>query len=304
MSNLPARQSPIVPIDADPQTRSKLARFEAWLAENRRTWWQVDLDAYRDHLLISGLKRVTVSYYVSAVRMRYAELIQDRALLYGLAPAEADPVARKAYVDEMATRLQHATHKRRGRVKLTRRRDVGDADGYRLTRAQADELLNEIDIFDPLGARDAAVFALMFGTGIRIAEAATVRVSDLWQSFGGALALRVRHGKGDVQRFVPYGSLGDHFLPYVEHWMKVQKIRRGSLWGESLTTRALALRFERYPIDGRCLKPHDPRRTYARWLYEMGVPSEAIAANLGHKDVRVTWRYIGNVREGDRIPNG
>ena len=62
----------------------------------------------------------------------------------------------------------------------------------------------------------------------------------------------------------------------------------------------------RYPIniDGelRAINPHDTRRTYARLLYEAGVPILAIQQNLGHKDHLVTQKYIGNLDAGARRP--
>ena len=51
-----------------------------------------------------------------------------------------------------------------------------------------------------------------------------------------------------------------------------------------------------YPvtINGKAeaVTPHDLRRTYARRLYDDGVPLVAIQQNLGHADVKTTLGYL------------
>lgn len=303
MPSLPVRQSPIVPPDAPAQTRQKLRTFDAWLAETRRPWWRPDLDAYRDALLARGLASSTVSYYVSAVRVRYGQIVRDRDLLYSLTPPDADMMRRKALVDELAARLTNATDKRAGAVPQTTKQDVGDHEHTWLTHKQADRLLKACDADTLLGARDAAMFALLLCTGIRSAELVALRVADLYRKLGGAPALHVRHGKGDKVRLVPYGALA-WCLDYVDIWRRVAQVERGPLWGVSLTTRAVEARLPQYRSLPGCkrLRLHDFRRTYARWLYLMGVPIDGIRANLGHDSVDVTWPYIGQVKIEDRIP--
>ncbi|MFC1959439.1 hypothetical protein ACFLYO_01895 [Chloroflexota bacterium] len=44
------------------------------------------------------------------------------------------------------------------------------------------------------------------------------------------------------------------------------------------------------------------RRTYARWLYDDGLPVDAISQNMGHRDVGQTWHYIGPADVADREP--
>jgi len=303
--SLPSLPTPIVPPDADPGARSKLARFDAWLAEVRRPWWRPDLDAYRDALLASGLAASTVSYYVSAVRVRYGQIVKDRDLLWAMTPSDADTLRRKALVDELVTRLLNATDQQSGRVEQIERQDVGDHEHTWLTEKQARRLLAACDADTLLGARDAAMFALLMCTGVRSAELVALRVADLYRKLGGTPALHVREGKGGKARLVPYGSLV-WCLEYVARWREVAQVERGRLWGVSLTTRAVALRLDPYRALPGCkrLRLHDFRRTYARWLYDMGVPIDGIRANLGHEDVEVTWGYVGPVKIEDRIPGG
>ena len=147
----------------------------------------------------------------------------------------------------------------------------------------------------------------MLCTGIREAEAAALDVEDLRQTFGGELALHVRHGKGAKARLIPWGEL-DWGLVVVETWLKAAGIESGAVFrgfykgGQRLrpgrlTTRAIQYILREYPItiDGqaRTVAPHDLRRTYARRLYEAGADLVAIQQNLGHASTKTTLGYIG-----------
>ncbi len=134
-------------------------------------------------------------------------------------------------------------------------------------------------------------------------------MDDLRQSLGGELALRIRHGKGDKQRLIPWGDLS-WCLQIVDRWLTRAGISEGAvfrgLYGNGrqdkvrpgrITTRSVQSILAQYPIavDGEILapRPHDCRRTYARLLFEAGVDLVAIRQNLGHADLKTTLRYIG-----------
>lgn len=74
----------------------------------------------------------------------------------------------------------------------------------------------------------------------------------------------------------------------------------------AITVRAIqdVLNRDPYNIGGvlRTINPHDTRRSYAKILYAAGVPIMAIQQNLGHKDHKVTARYIGNLASIARRP--
>lgn len=53
-------------------------------------------------------------------------------------------------------------------------------------------------------------------------------------------------------------------------------------------------------LDGVKFTTHTMRKSYARILYEMGVPLEKISKMLGHKDTATTLVYLGFVREDIR----
>ena len=119
-----------------------------------------------------------------------------------------------------------------------------------------------------------------------------------------------------MQRLVPYGAL-DWCLIYVDKWLQLARIDSGAVFrgfykggrrvrASRLTVRAVQDILDRYPvsISGalRACNPHDLRRTYARRLYEAGVPLLAIQQNLGHQDSRTTEGHIGTLDAGQRRP--
>ncbi|WP_407428196.1 tyrosine-type recombinase/integrase, partial [Treponema sp.] len=61
---------------------------------------------------------------------------------------------------------------------------------------QVDKLLDSIDVTQPLGIRDRALFELIYSCGLRISEAATLQVSNLHLKE----RLLIVHGKGDKER--------------------------------------------------------------------------------------------------------
>lgn len=317
----------LMPAQPGKDERSRLGYFLDWLALMGRAWYQPDLAAYRDYLLSDkpnrrggrGLAPATVQAHLATVRGRYAAILRDnrvRRALYDMAPPGCGPADRKAFVDEALLRLQNAVHPAAAAVAVVAQRDAADAEHLRLTPAQVRALLRGPGLNTLAGARDTAIFALMACTGIREAELCALDVPDLRTHLGGELALRVRAGKGQQQRLVPYGPL-DWCLTYVERWLAAAQIREGAVFrglyrgGRTvrrarLSTRAVNDIFNRWPLDldgaPRAVKPHDLRRTYARRAYEHGMDLERIRQNLGHASVQTTQGYVGTLDAGQRRP--
>jgi len=317
----------IVPPDADKDGRYRLGKLADWLATTGVAWHAVDLAVYRDHLLGTDYAPSTVAAHLSTIRSRYADIIRDRDLFYGIASKQTDDVLeRKAWVDEMITRLENAIDPKAATVKVKTSQDVADAQHLRLTSQQASSLMAAPGIKTLKGLRDTAVIALMLCTGIREAEASALEVRDLRQRLGGELALHVRQGKGRKERLIPYGDL-QWVLAILDKWREAAPVPGGSGTGAGigrgpvfrgfykgnqklrpgrLSVRAIQYILESYPVmvDGQLVtvNPHDLRRTYARRLYEAGVDLVAIQQNLGHADVKTTLGYIGTLDAETRKP--
>lgn len=294
----------------DKNSQTRIGQFVAW-QQGREAWYQPSLAAYRDDLLEDGLLPSTVSSYLSTIRGAYRKLSRSnhvRDMLMAMAPVEASPADKHAFVEEVLTRLRNATHPDESHVKQTIVQDRADSAGIRLTPGQAQDLLSAPGLDTDIGIRDTALLALCLCTGVREDELCSLVVEDLWQELSGELALQIRHGKGDKQRLVPYGDL-EWCLSLVEMWLDRANISegpvfrgfyaRGGVRPDALTTRTVQRIVKQYPvmINGglQVIRPHDLRRTYARLMYEAGMDLVAIQQNLGHASIETTMTYIGEL---------
>jgi site-specific recombinase XerD len=307
----------LVPADADKHARHRLAKFQVWIAAQERPWHDPDLAAYRDAMLADGKAASTVAAHLSTIRGRYVAILRNNATreaLYNLAAKtlretdqEDTPANRKAFVDEIVTRLENATNPRAAPVRVRTRQDHPDTSHLRMTAEQASALMAAPGLETLRGVRDTGIIAMMLCTGVREAELATLAVSDLRQHLGGELALHVREGKGCKERLIPYGELS-WVLAIVDCWLTAAGIWSGPVFrglykgGARLRPGRLSVRAIQYILAGYPMmvggnmvtaRPHDLRRTYARRLYEAGVDLVAIQQNLGHADIKTTLGYIG-----------
>jgi len=148
----------------------------------------------------------------------------------------------------------------------------------------------------PLGARDGALLAVLYGGGLRRAEVAALTV-DGWDV--ERRELRVR-GKGDKERLVPLPSGAAAALA---DWLAVRgrvpgalfwRIRKGGhLVARGVTTQAVYDVLVRRAAEASVedLSPHDLRRTWVGDLLDAGADLATVQQLAGHADVSTTARY-------------
>jgi integrase/recombinase XerC len=167
-----------------------------------------------------------------------------------------------------------------------------------LTVAEATEVTRDIgEMSDAaaLQARDTALFALLYGSGLRIAEALGLNVADAPLP-GSAAALRVT-GKGSKQRIVPV-------LPLVRRavadWLRLHPDRRpaaplflgarGERLNPGVAQRTLR-NFRRLHGLPEHATPHALRHSFATHLLAGGADLRSIQELLGHASLSTTQRY-------------
>lgn len=155
----------------------------------------------------------------------------------------------------------------------------------------------------PIGVRDAAVIAVLRGTGMRRAELVGLHVND-YSSVDDKL--HIKAGKGSKERAV--------YLPVaarlaLEAWLKVRgdangpmfyaALRGGKFTSHSLTPQSVALILHGRRIQASVEKctPHDVRRTYISELLDCGVDIVTVQRLAGHNDPGTTAQYD---RRGER----
>jgi integrase/recombinase XerD len=204
----------------------------------------------------------------------------------------------------------------RGVLKQTWRLGLVDADTYRravdienvsgsalprgraLETAELGQLFKTcIDESSPAGRRDAAMLAILYGTGMRRAELAGLDVTDLNLPDGSIL---VRNGKRRKQRTVYLTPEGSQL---VKAWLQVRGEEAGPLFcpirqngeipirrmgGESV---AVILRRRQEQTGSATFTPHDLRRTFVSSLLEAGVDVFTVQKLAGHAEPATTARY-------------
>jgi integrase/recombinase XerC len=169
-----------------------------------------------------------------------------------------------------------------------------------LTAPKATALIDSADIASPdapewIIARDTAVLALLYGSGLRISEALSLKRKDA--PVKGRDMLRVT-GKGDKTRVVPV-------LPVVrqavERYLSLCPVKLGSddplfvgARGKQLSPRIIQLRIAR--VRGalglpETATPHALRHSFATHLLGAGADLRAIQELLGHASLSTTQGY-------------
>ena len=151
----------------------------------------------------------------------------------------------------------------------------------------------------PRELRDRALVELLYGAGLRVAEAAALDVRDVDLHRGDA---RVS-GKGGKERVVPLPAAA---RDAVAAWLEARRgpgslaeplftsLRRGAgrprRLGVRDIRRVVAARARRAGVAGR-VHPHRLRHSYATHLLDMGADLREIQELLGHASLSTTQRY-------------
>ncbi len=154
--------------------------------------------------------------------------------------------------------------------------------------------IDSIDTSDPLGLRDAAIVELLYATGLRISELASLRVNDV----AGETITVV--GKGGKTRMVPIG------IPAQNAVKEYLSSGRETLVVETAAT-SLFLGARGGPLDPRGVRrvvakrlatfPHALRHSFATHLLEGGADLRVVQDLLGHTDLATTQIYTAVTRE-------
>lgn len=179
-----------------------------------------------------------------------------------------------------------------------------------LTEAEFDRLLGVISKRGIAGKRNRALLALLWGSGLRIAEALALRPKDVDLERG---TVTVLHGKGDKRRVlgVPPGAQA-----LLEIWLAerrtlgttptqpvfcvISKGRIGRPIHSAYIREAIKDYGQRAGIDKRC-HPHGLRHSFAVRKARAGVPVTVIQKMLGHTSLATTERYLDHLDPAEVI---
>jgi len=143
----------------------------------------------------------------------------------------------------------------------------------------------------------------LYGTGLRISEALSLKGSNIVWEGGHPVALRVV-GKGNKERIVPLSKTAQSALLSLKvprgnsHvFTFTQGRKRGFAPSIRYVQRAFREAALRAGLDPKRFTPHKFRHAYATLLVERGVQLDAVKDLLGHESIATTQVYLHASRE-------
>jgi integrase/recombinase XerD len=167
-----------------------------------------------------------------------------------------------------------------------------------LNTSEAEKVIAQPDVNDPLGLRDRALLETLYSTGMRRLELATLKLYDLDTERG---TLTIRQGKGKKDRVIP---IGDRAAAWIDKYVSdarpslvnepddntVFLSNAGEPMSLDYLTQLVATHVDAADIGkrGAC---HLFRHTMATLMLENGADIRYIQAMLGHADLKTTQIY-------------
>jgi tyrosine recombinase XerC len=255
---------------------SDLAAFEEWTRRSSRppTLPEVDRKLLRRYIAYLSERRYarrTIARKVSAVRSLLAWAV-DRDLI-ATNPAAAVPAPK---LDRPLPRVLKAR------------------DAARLCELPPGD--------DPMGLRDRALLELLYGSGLRVAEACALDVDDLDLEHRAVTVM----GKGRKERRLPLSAPAAHALAaylrggraaLLEHAPAPSRATAPALFvnsrGGRLSPRSVRAAFAKYTrAEGwDPVNPHTLRHSFATHLLDGGADLRSVQELLGHENLATTQIY-------------
>jgi integrase/recombinase XerD len=271
--------------------RRDLSQWVAWLADCGLDSISAEPDALRDFLaqmaerhavferlsetdkrklpaLERGKNAASRARFLSALRRYYRYWVDEEAL-------ETDPTA-----ELEGPRLSRPLPKT-------------------LSEAEVEALLGAPDRNTELGCRDAAMFELMYATGLRVSELVALPLAAIGLNEG---VIRIEHGKGNKTRLVPLGELAQ--AAFTDYLARSRPVLLGGRShpvaflngrGDPLTRQGFWHIVKRYAtvagIAEARLSPHVLRHAFATHLVNHGADLRVVQLLLGHADITTTQIY-------------
>lgn len=164
-----------------------------------------------------------------------------------------------------------------------------------LPRETVENILETVDHNTSIGLRDRTIFELIYSAGLRVSEAVTLNMQDIFFEKGIA---RVR-GKGNKERLVPFGEEAEKWLRLYlrDSRPKLAGARRSSALfigrsGKRLSRKGIWKNYSMITgLAGASSKLHTLRHTYATELLAGGADLRSVQELLGHADLTTTQIY-------------
>ena len=164
---------------------------------------------------------------------------------------------------------------------------------------EIDQLMSAIDLSKAQGYRNLTILETLYGSGLRVSELISLRISDL--HFEENLLLIT--GKGNKQRLVPLGGICKQklkiYLEEVRVHVPVKKEYQDIVFlnqnGRQLTRAMIFTIVRQAAADAgieKKISPHTFRHSFATHLLENGADLRSIQLMMGHENITTTEVYM------------
>ena len=168
-----------------------------------------------------------------------------------------------------------------------------------LSVKEIDALISAIDLSSNEGERNRAMLETLYGSGLRVSELVTLKISDLFFKEG---FIKIT-GKGNKQRFVPIANSTQKYINFykdnVRIHLNIKKSFEDTLFlnrrGAQLSRAMLFTIIKDLAIKtalNKNISPHTLRHSFATHLLENGADLRSIQLMLGHESITTTEIYV------------
>jgi site-specific recombinase XerD len=252
---------------------------------------------------------LALAEYAQTTRARYVRTAEQLAARFGRPLAELTRDDLRTYVEELGSRGKSASwlSVELSALRFLYRKTLGRPEVVSfISSPKRPRRLPTVLSLEEVGALlhalqkplYQAIAMVLYGAGLRIAEALALEVTDIDGARG---VIRVRHGKGNKER---EAKLSRSLYEWLRRYWRWQQPAKPFLFASRVTgkppqadsvRRALARASKQARIR-KHVTPHVLRHSFATHLLEQGTDVRVISALLGHASIATTARY-GRVTE-------
>lgn len=165
-----------------------------------------------------------------------------------------------------------------------------------LSVQEVEAIMDSVDTSNVKGLRDRAILELLYGCGLRVSEACTLLISQVYLAEGFVKVT----GKGSKERLIPLGeTAAEAFSAYLEvrpepagpAWDDVAFLNR---FGKGLSRVSVFKMVKAQALAAGVTKeisPHTFRHSFATHLIENGADLRIVQEMLGHESILTTELY-------------
>ena len=165
-----------------------------------------------------------------------------------------------------------------------------------LSVEEVSAIIDSVDMTSWQGLRDRAILEILYGCGLRVSEAVSLKISDLYFDDGYVRVV----GKGNKERLVPVGDIAVRSVEnYLERRPRPYDSASDDLlflnrFGKSLSRQSIFKMIKTQALIADIRKeisPHTFRHSFATHLVENGADLRLVQEMLGHESITTTEIY-------------